>query len=137
LKSQAFMFKDLSFSKTILCITGAELSSVMPVKGLAGFGTWETAWAIAFSMMGFGHRLTAVLHIMGLNPELIAALTARAMRRLAVLSGIGLHLITNIFEYTLGIISILILAIPSKKNTKPETNRFQTSNSYKIKKEEK
>jgi len=87
LKSHGFSLKDLSFWKTILGITGAELSSALPVKGIAGFGTWESAWAIAFRLMNFDHNL-------------------------AIISGIGVHLITNIFEYSLGIISILILAFP-------------------------
>jgi hypothetical protein len=31
---------------------------------------------------------------------------------LAIISGIGVHLITNVFEYGLGLICILILALP-------------------------
>jgi uncharacterized membrane protein YbhN (UPF0104 family) len=86
LRSHGFMIKDLSFWKTILGTTGAEMTSVFPVKGLAGFGTWESAWAVAFRLMNF-------------EPGL------------AIISGIGVHLITNIFEYGLGLISILILIL--------------------------
>jgi hypothetical protein len=77
----------MSIWKTILGITGAELTSVLPVKGIAGFGTWESAWALTFQLMKF-------------QPDI------------AIISGIGVHLITNIFEYSLGIISILILLLP-------------------------
>jgi len=87
LRSHGFMIKDLSFWKTILGTTGAEMTSALPVKGLAGFGTWESAWAVAFRLMNF-------------EPGL------------AIISGIGVHLITNVFEYGLGLISILILALP-------------------------
>ncbi len=87
LRSHGFMIKDLSFWKMILGTTGAEMTSAFPVKGLAGFGTWESAWAVAFRLMNF-------------EPGL------------AIISGIGVHLITNVFEYGLGFISILILALP-------------------------
>jgi uncharacterized membrane protein YbhN (UPF0104 family) len=87
LRSHGFFLKNLSFWKTILGITGAELSSALPIKGIAGFGTWESAWAITFRLMDFEQRL-------------------------AIISGIGVHLLTNLFEYSLGIISILILAFP-------------------------
>jgi len=70
-----------------LGLSGAELTSALPIKGLAGFGTWESAWALTFRLMDFDPRL-------------------------AVISGIGVHLITNVFEYSLGLGSILILAWP-------------------------
>jgi hypothetical protein len=79
--------KKLSFWKTILGTTGAELTSALPVKGLGGFGTWESAWALTFRLMDF-------------DPEL------------AILSGIGVHLLTNLFEYTLGIAAVLVLVFP-------------------------
>jgi len=97
LKSHGFLFKELSIWKTILGITGAELTSALPIKGLAGFGTWESAWAITFKLMDFESRL-------------------------AILSGIGVHLLTNLFEYSLGIISILILAFPLLKKTRAKNN---------------
>jgi hypothetical protein len=84
LRSHGFSLESLSFSKTILGITGAELTSALPIKGIGGFGTWESAWALTLSMMGFETRI-------------------------AILSS-GVHLITNLFEYFLGVISILILA---------------------------
>ncbi len=85
--SHDFSWGDLSFSKLILGVTGAEFSSILPVKGIGGFGTWESAWALSFKLMGF-------------NPEI------------AIISGISLHFITQFFEYFLGIASIIILAFP-------------------------
>jgi len=90
LRSHGFSLRDLSFWKTILGITGAEMTSALPIKGLADFGTWESAWAVAFLLMNFEAGL-------------------------AVISGIGVHLITNLFEYGLGFLSILILAVPYLK----------------------
>jgi hypothetical protein len=69
------------------------MTSALPVKGLAGFGTWESAWAVAFRLMNFEAGL-------------------------AVISGIGVHLITNLFEYGLGFLSILILAVPYLKRNR-------------------
>lgn len=90
LRSHGFSLQSLSIWKLILGITGAELTSLLPVKGIAGFGTWESAWALTFKLMNFEAHL-------------------------AILSGIGVHLLTNIFEYSLGIASLLILAFPLLK----------------------
>jgi uncharacterized membrane protein YbhN (UPF0104 family) len=87
LRSHGFSLRDVSIWTFILGLSGAELTSAFPIKGLAGFGTWESAWALTFRLMDFDPRL-------------------------AVISGIGVHLLTNIFEYSLGIASILILAWP-------------------------
>lgn len=96
LHSLGFSWSNLSFFKTILGITGAELTSVLPIKGIAGFGTWETAWALTFKLMNY-------------DPQL------------AIISGIGVHLITNLWEYTLGIISLLIISLPSFRSYRRET----------------
>lgn len=92
LRSHGFSLENLSFFKTILGITGAELSSALPIKGIGGFGTWESAWALTFMLLGFE-------------------------KRIAILSS-SIHLITNIFEYVLGIASILILSIVHTRGKK-------------------
>ena len=95
LRSHGFSLENLSLSKTILGITGAELTSALPIKGIGGFGTWESAWAFTLMLMGFE-------------------------KRIAILSS-GVHLITNLFEYALGIGSILLLTLirsQKKRNTK-------------------
>jgi hypothetical protein len=90
MRSRGFGFADLSIWKLILGITGAELTSALPVKGLAGFGTWESAWALTFALIAIDQKF-------------------------AILSGLGVHLVTNLFEYALGIGSLLILAVPLMK----------------------
>ncbi|MCP2596438.1 flippase-like domain-containing protein [Candidatus Aminicenantes bacterium AC-335-B20] len=97
LLSHGFSLKDLSFLKLVLGVTGAEFSSILPVKGIAGFGTWESAWAISFKLMGFDVGL-------------------------AIISGVSLHLITQIFEYLLGILSIIIIAFPILRKRKNYRN---------------
>lgn len=93
LHSHGFKLKNISFWKTILGITGAELTSILPIKGLGGFGTWETAWSLTFKLMKFEPRL-------------------------AVLSGLGIHLLSNLLEYTLGLAAVLILALPLIRNAR-------------------
>lgn len=90
MRSHGFSPDNLSFSKTILGITGAELTSALPIKGIGGFGTWESAWALTLMLMGYEQRI-------------------------AILSS-GVHLITNLFEYVLGIASILYLSSLRSKN---------------------
>ncbi|MDD8027284.1 MAG: hypothetical protein PHI34_12300, partial [Acidobacteriota bacterium] len=75
---------DIGFGRLILVLTGAEMTSAFPVKGLADFGTWESAWALGFKWMGLGAGL-------------------------AVVSGIGIHLITTLFEAALGLAALLVL----------------------------
>ncbi len=99
LRSHGFSLVDLSFWTFILGVSGAELSSALPIKGLAGFGTWESAWALTFGLMNFETRL-------------------------AVVSGIGIHLITNVFEYSLGIASILVLAWPYLRKKRHEHDQI-------------
>jgi hypothetical protein len=91
LRSHGMVPDGSGFLRMILVLTGAEMTSALPVKGLADFGTWEAAWALAFRWMGF-------------DPGQ------------AVLSGIGLHLITNVFEYGLGLVSYLSLVRPRLKS---------------------
>lgn len=92
LRSHGFLLENLSFSKTILGITGAEMSSALPIKGIGGFGTWESAWALTLMLLGFE-------------------------KRIAILSS-SIHLITNTFEYILGIASILILSFVHTRRKK-------------------
>ena len=96
LRFHGITLRSLSVWKTILGTTGAELTSVLPVKGIAGFGTWESAWTLTFQLMNVDSRL-------------------------AILSGIGVHLLTNLFEYSLGILAILVLALLLLKKTKTST----------------
>ncbi len=97
LRSHGYALSDLSFPTFILGLSGAELTSALPIKGLAGFGTWESAWALTFRLLGFDSSL-------------------------AIVSGIGVHFLTNVFEYTLGLASIGILAWPLVRKRKKDAS---------------
>ena len=89
LQVHGFTLGNLSIWKTILGITGAEMTGYLPIKGLGGFGTWESGWTLILMLLGFESRI-------------------------AVISS-GIHLVTNLFEYLLGLLSILFLALPFSK----------------------
>lgn len=81
----------LDFWVVLLTIAGAELSSLLPVQGLAGLGTWEAAWTLTFSLLGFDTSL-------------------------AILTGLCVHLTTQIWEYVLGIASLLYLGLTADRS---------------------
>lgn len=75
-----------SFSLFSFGIAGAEISSFLPIQGLAGFGTWEAAFALVAGKIG--HALE--------NPFLAALV---------------IHLITQVWEYSLGLASLWNLSV--------------------------
>lgn len=79
---------DLNPWKVFLGILGAEFSSLLPVHGIAGLGTWEAAWVFTFKLLGF------------FDPNL------------GIISGFSVHILAQSFEYSLGILSIIILYLP-------------------------
>ena len=74
------------FSLFSFGIAGAELSSFLPIQGLAGFGTWEAAFALVAGKIGLGLE----------NPFLTALV---------------IHLTTQVWEYSLGLAALWILSI--------------------------
>jgi uncharacterized membrane protein YbhN (UPF0104 family) len=90
LANQGFPLATLSFWKVLLGIAAAELSANLPIQGLAGLGTWETAFALAFRVMGYEEKI-------------------------AIVAGFGLHLVTQVFEYGLGGLAILLLGWPPRR----------------------
>jgi len=86
-----YSFADLNFWKVFIGILGAEFSALLPLQGIAGIGTWESAWTLTFNLLG---------HLDS---------------QIAIISGFSVHLITQLFEYSLGIISIIVLYLPSNK----------------------
>ena len=78
-----------NFSLFSFGLAGTELSALIPIQGPGGFGTWESGWALTLMLLGFE-------------------------KRIAIVSS-GVHLVTNVFEYFLGLMSILFLALPIYK----------------------
>ncbi len=88
-KNMGYSFHDLNPFTIFAGTAFTEVSSLLPIQGLAGMGTWEATWAAVFVFFGFS-------------------------KSTAVLSGIGVHWITQITEYSIGIISMLLLFWPRK-----------------------
>jgi uncharacterized membrane protein YbhN (UPF0104 family) len=82
---------DLPFWKVFLAIAGAELSATLPVHGIAGFGTYETAWAIGFRGLGLSSRV-------------------------AILSGFATHLLSQVYDYSVGLVALAIAFVWSPKS---------------------
>ena len=82
-----YTIEELGFFRVFLGVVGAELAAALPIHGIAGFGTFEAAWALSFSQLGFS-------------------------REHAILSGILAHAVSQVVEYGLGICALLYLMRP-------------------------
>jgi len=78
------------FSKFSFALAGTELSSLIPIQGLGGFGTWELAFKVLFES----------LNVMGNN-------TNNSLIGLAQ-AGIIIHIVSQVWEYGIGIIALII-----------------------------
>ena len=78
---------SLGVFRTFLGIAGAELSATLPIHGIAGLGTYEAAWALTFTQFGFPTDI-------------------------AIVSGFATHLITQVQDYTLGLLAFLWIMRP-------------------------
>ena len=65
----------------------AEASATLPIGGLMGFGTYEAAWTLVFHLA----RIE-------LPKELVLAI------------GLSIHVVTQLFAYTIGVICLLLVA---------------------------
>jgi uncharacterized membrane protein YbhN (UPF0104 family) len=81
---------ELPFWKVFLAIAGAELSATLPVHGIAGFGTYETAWALGFAQLGLSSRV-------------------------AILSGFATHLLSQLYDYSVGLVALAIALAWSRR----------------------
>ena len=75
-----------------LGVVSVELAAALPIHGIAGFGTFEAAWAISFTQLGF-------------SPED------------AIISGILVHAVSQVVEYSLGTCALLYLMRPTAEIT--------------------
>ena len=81
---------ELPFWTVFLGIAGAELSATLPVHGIAGFGTYETAWTIGFRQLGLSSRV-------------------------AILSGFATHLLSQLYDYSVGLVGLATALAWSRK----------------------
>ena len=77
----------LGFLDSFLGIAGAEMSAMLPVSGLAAFGTWEAAWTLGFTRLGLTEQE-------------------------AIVSGFATHILSQLHDYGLGIVALLVLMAP-------------------------
>ncbi len=70
-------------------ISATELSSIIPIQGIGGFGTWEIAFKIVFDWLNL-----------------------RAENSFVV--GLTIHSISQIWEYSIGVVAFLILHLKKK-----------------------
>ena len=82
-----YALRSFPLAKVFLGLCSAELAASLPVSGIAGFGAYEGAWALVFQLLGY--------------PE-----------RIAVLTSISHHLLTQVYGYSLGALALLILLLP-------------------------
>lgn len=96
-------FTVLSFPlpKVFLGLCSAELAASLPISGIAGFGVYEGAWTLVFQLLGYSERI-------------------------AVLTSISHHLLTQVYGYSLGALALLVLLLPVfKRETKAESPEKQ------------
>jgi hypothetical protein len=83
LRHQGLGATELPFWRVFLGIAGAELSATLPIHGVAGFGTYETAWALGFTRLGLS-------------------------KEVAILSGFATHLLSQLYDYSTGLAALAI-----------------------------
>ena len=85
---------QLSFARVFPGLCASELAASLPVSGIAGFGAYQGAWVLSFSLLGWPLEL-------------------------AKLTSVAHHLFTQAWGYSLGALAFLLLilmpAIRSKK----------------------
>lgn len=87
MKPMGYSIANLSFWVIFLGTVVAEISAVLPTHALAGFGTYEGAFALSFVILGFSKELSIIV-------------------------GFNYHLIILLFSVSLSILAMIILSLP-------------------------
>lgn len=100
MKPMGYTLSDLPYWVILLGTVAAEISGVLPTHSLAGLGTYEGAFTLAFVLLGF-------------NPEV------------SIKVGFTYHITLLLFSGTLGLISLIIISMPfyKIKEEKEEQNQ--------------
>ena len=83
------------FSLFSFGLAGTELSALLPIQGLGGFGTWELAFSLIFKAL---------------------QIPADNLKE----AGFVIHITTQVWEYAVGIAALIYLFIKTGKNKKEE-----------------
>jgi len=84
-----YAVEEIGVFRVLLGVVAAELAAALPIHGIAGFGTYEAAWALSFVQLGFA-------------------------REHAIISGILTHAISQLVEYTMGTAALIWLMRPAR-----------------------
>jgi uncharacterized protein (TIRG00374 family) len=87
MQPMGYSFANLSFWVIFLGTVVAEISAVLPTHALAGFGTYEGAFALSFVILGF-------------------------TKEMSIIVGFNYHLIILLFSVSLSILAMIILSLP-------------------------
>ena len=93
LVSHGFTLATLSPARVFLGIAAAEFSATLPVHAIAGLGTYQVAWTLGFTQLGF-------------------------TKELAILSGFATHLLSQLHDYSLGLAALLWVMRPGYRPQK-------------------
>jgi len=96
LSPRGFALADLQPARIFLGLCASELAASLPISGIAGFGAYQGAWTLTFTLLGF--------------PIEIARITS-----------LSHHLFTQVYGYSLGLLALLILLLPVFKPVRGET----------------
>jgi uncharacterized membrane protein YbhN (UPF0104 family) len=88
--SMGYGVTEISFWKSFLGTASAELSATLPTHSLAGIGTYEASWTVAFILLGFP-------------------------KDFAIISGFSFHAIKLAYNITFGLVALIVLIFVSRK----------------------
>ena len=101
LSPMGYTFGELNYWVILLATVAAEISAVLPTHALAGFGTYEGAFALAFIMLGFTEEISIIV-------------------------GFSYHLVVLMFTVILGILAMIIISMPFYRIKKNELEENKT-----------
>jgi len=99
LQPMGYGFLSLNFWIIFLATVVAEISAVLPTHALAGFGTYEGAFALAFVALGFPASLSKIV-------------------------GFSYHITMLSFSVILGVLSMIIISLPFYRLKNPKQNNI-------------
>jgi hypothetical protein len=93
---------DISvFAKFSFALAGTEMSTLLPVQGLGGFGTWELAFKFVFENMNVLAKGAEAHHFISFAQV-----------------GIIIHIISQVWEYSIGILAFFIFIVKNSLQKK-------------------
>jgi hypothetical protein len=95
------IFSISVFSKFSFALAGTEMSTLLPIQGVGGFGTWELAFKIIFENMNVLPKGTEAPHFISFAQV-----------------GIIIHIISQVWEYSIGILAFFVFIVKNNLQNK-------------------